>query len=122
MTITAYLHDHLADDVLRYCYIISAICFVLGLKGSAHHVGHAAAWLWRHSAWPRRRNVFHHHIVNYTLIGPVLSAPSSARRRSEYLMTAVPQRTVLSHSLEPSRLSGRHLGHIRFQGELDCVT
>src|SRR5262245_35903993 len=33
MAMGEYLHEHVAPDALRYCYILSAAMFVLGLKG-----------------------------------------------------------------------------------------
>src|SRR4029077_18198183 len=33
MPMGEYLHEHVAPDALRYCYIVSAAMFVLGLKG-----------------------------------------------------------------------------------------
>src|SRR5260221_835152 len=33
MAMGEYLHEHVAPEALRYCYILSAAMFVLGLKG-----------------------------------------------------------------------------------------
>ena len=48
-----YLH-HVATEALRYCYIVSAAMFVLGLKGRARPSGRARVWRSRPSACSSR--------------------------------------------------------------------
>jgi NAD(P) transhydrogenase subunit beta len=127
MTMWSYLHDHLADEVLRYCYIVSAICFILGLKGLSSpkwaRSGMALAAFGMGLAVVG--TLFHHHIVNYTwiMIGLAIGAVVGATLGLSIPMTAVPQRTALSHSL--GALAACLVGvseYIRYQGELDRIT
>jgi NAD(P) transhydrogenase subunit beta len=90
-------------DALRYLYIASAVLFILGLKGLSS------------PRWARRGmflaelgmavaivgTLFHDHIVTYTWIGIGLALGSAvgATMGLRIPMTAVPQRTALSHSL-----------------------
>src|SRR5216117_4129028 len=119
MAMGEWLHEHVAPEALRYCYILSAGMFVLGLKGLSS------------PKWARRGmslaafgmfvavvgTLFHPHIVTYRWIalggGMGLAIP----------MTAVPQRTALSHSL--GALAACLVGvseYFRYQGELARVT
>jgi len=88
---------------LSFFYIISAALFILGLKGLSH------------PKWARRGmflaelgmlmavigTLFHHEIVTYKWIiaGVVIGSGIGATMGLRIPMTAVPQRTALSHSL-----------------------
>src|SRR6185295_2573812 len=103
MAMGEYLHHHVAPDALRYCYIASAAMFVLGLKGLSS------------PRWARRGmglaalgmliavvgTLFHPHIVAYRWIalGFAIGAVVGGGMGLRIPMTAVPQRTALSHSL-----------------------
>jgi len=127
MAMGTYLRDHVADEVLRYCYIVSAACFILGLKGlsspkyARRGMGLAAFGM----ALAVVGTLFHHHIVNYTwiVIGLGIGAVVGAGLGLSIPMTAVPQRTALSHSL--GALAACLVGiseYFRYQGQLDRVT
>jgi NAD(P) transhydrogenase subunit beta len=89
--------------VLRYLYIVSAVLFILGLKGLSS------------PKWARRGmflaefgmlvaivgTLFHPEIQNYTwiVIGLLLGSIIGGTMGLRIPMTAVPQRTALSHSL-----------------------
>jgi NAD(P) transhydrogenase subunit beta len=127
MAMGEYLREHIATEALRYCYIVSAAMFVLGLKGLSSpkwaRSGMALAALGMFIAVVG--TLFHHHIVHYrwialgvgigTLVGGTLGL--------RIPMTAVPQRTALSHSL--GALAACLVGvseYFRYQGELSRVT
>src|SRR5207248_3971880 len=65
-----YLHEHVAAEALRYCYIVSAAMFVLGLKGLSSpkraRSGMALAALGMFIAVVG--TLFHPHIVTYRWI------------------------------------------------------
>src|SRR5439155_1739708 len=71
MAIGEYLHEHVAAEALRYCYIVSAGMFVLGLKGLSSpkwaRSGMALAALGMLIAVVG--TLFHPHIVTYRWIG-----------------------------------------------------
>ncbi|MBM4267400.1 MAG: NAD synthetase [Deltaproteobacteria bacterium] len=127
MTFGEYLHRHVAEEALRYCYIVSAALFVVGLKGlsSPKHArrGMALAALGMYIAVVG--TLFHHHVVNYTwiTIGLLIGAVVGGWMGLSIPMTAVPQRTALSHSL--GALAACLVGvseYFRYQGELSRVT
>src|SRR3989441_2418683 len=127
MAIGEYLHEHVAAEALRYCYIVSAAMFVLGLKGLSSpkwaRSGMALAALGMFIAVVG--TLFHPHIVTYRWIGlgfgigTVFGGTMGLR----IPMTAVPQRTALSHSL--GALAACLVGvseYFRYQGALNRVT
>ena len=127
MTMGAYLHEHVAPEALRYCYILSAAMFVLGLKGLSSpkwaRSGMALAALGMFIAVVG--TLFHPHIVDYRWIalGFAIGAVIGGGMGLRIPMTAVPQRTALSHSL--GALAACLVGiseYYRYQGELSRVT
>src|SRR5262244_1651043 len=127
MAMGEWLHEHVAPEALRYCYIVSAAMFVLGLKGLSS------------PKWARRGmslaafgmfvavvgTLFHPHIVTYRWIGLGfgLGAVVGGTMGLRIPMTAVPQRTALSHSL--GALAACLVGiseYFRYQGSLPRVT
>src|SRR5262249_46368854 len=122
-----YLREHVAASALRYCYIVSAAMFVLGLKGLSSpkwaRRGMALAALGMFIAVVG--TLFHPHIVTYRwiAIGFTLGAVVGGTMGLSIPMTAGPQRTALSHSL--GALAACLVGiseYFRFQGELSRVT
>jgi H+-translocating NAD(P) transhydrogenase subunit beta len=122
-----YLREHVGAEALRYCYIVSAAMFVLGLKGLSS------------PKWARNGmllaafgmflavvgTLFHPHIVNYRWIAIAFSvgAVIGGTMGLRIPMTAVPQRTALSHSL--GALAACLVGiseYFRYQGDLSRVT
>src|SRR5438445_1058634 len=91
------------NEVLRYLYIVSAVLFVLGLKGLSS------------PKWARKGmflaefgmlvaivgTLFHEDIQTYTwiIIGLLIGSVVGGTMGLRVPMTAVPQRTALSHSL-----------------------
>jgi NAD(P) transhydrogenase subunit beta len=127
MAMGDYLHEHVAASALRYCYIVSAAMFVLGLKGLSSpkwaRRGMALAALGMFIAVVG--TLFHPHIVTYRWIGLgfALGAVVGGTMGLSIPMTAVPQRTALSHSL--GALAACLVGvseYFRYQGELSRVT
>ena len=122
-----YLHHHVSESALRYCYIVSAAMFVLGLKGLS-----SPKWARRGMALASLGmliavvgTLFHPHIENYTWIavGLAIGAVVGGVMGMRIPMTAVPQRTALSHSL--GALAACLVGiseYYRYQGELSRVT
>jgi proton-translocating NAD(P)+ transhydrogenase subunit beta len=122
-----YLREHAADEVLRYAYILSAGMFILGLKGlSSPKWARAGMLLAAYGmALAVVGTLFHSQIVNYTwiVIGLIIGATAGGWMGLWIPMTAVPQRTALSHSL--GALAACLVGvseFFRFQGELSRVT
>jgi len=127
MVMAEYLHAHVAPEALRYCYILSAAMFVLGLKG-------LSSPKWARSGMALAAfgmlvavvgTLFHPHIVTYRWItlGVVIGTVVGGTMGLRIPMTAVPQRTALSHSL--GALAACLVGiseYFRFQGELSRVT
>jgi NAD(P) transhydrogenase subunit beta len=127
MAMGEYLREHVATEALRYCYIVSAAMFVLGLKG-------LSSPKWARSGMSLAAfgmfvavvgTLFHHHIVTYQWIalGLFIGAVVGGTLGLRIPMTAVPQRTALSHSL--GALAACLVGiseYFRFQGELNRVT
>jgi NAD(P) transhydrogenase subunit beta len=127
MTMEEYLHRHVAPEALRYCYIVSAAMFVLGLKGLSSpkwaRSGMALAALGMFVAVVG--TLFDPHIVTFRwiAIGMAIGAVVGGTMGLRIPMTAVPQRTALSHSL--GALAACLVGvseYFRFQGELGRVT
>src|SRR6185503_4892142 len=108
-------------------YIVSAAMFVLGLKGLS-----SPSWARRGMALAAFGmlvavvgTLFHPHIVNYRWIalGSLIGAVTGGTMGLRIPMTAVPQRTALSHSL--GALAACLVGiseYYRYQGELSRVT
>ena len=122
-----YLHEHVAAEALRYAYIVSAALFILGLKGLSSPkwartgMGLAALGMFIAVAG----TLFHPHVVIYRWIalGFAIGAVIGAWLGLSIPMTAVPQRTALSHSL--GALAACLVGiseYFRYQGELSRVT
>ena len=98
-----YMHSGAATEVLRYAYILSAVMFVLGLKGlSSPRTARAGMLLAAMGmALAVVGTLFDHHIKYYGLItiGLTIGAVVGGWMGLRIPMTAVPQRTALSHSL-----------------------
>ncbi len=128
MAMGEYLHGHVAAEALRYCYILSAAMFVLGLKGlSSPKMGALAAWRSRRSAcssrWSARSSIPHIVTYRWIALGFVVGAVGGGTMGLQIPMTAVPQRTAFSHSL--GALAACLVGvseYFRYQGALDRVT
>jgi proton-translocating NAD(P)+ transhydrogenase subunit beta len=127
MAMGDYLRAHVAPEALRYCYIVSAAMFVLGLKGLSSpkwaRSGMALAALGMFVAVVG--TLFDPHIVTFRWIalGLAIGAVVGGTMGLRIPMTAVPQRTALSHSL--GALAACLVGvseYFRFQGELARVT
>jgi NAD(P) transhydrogenase subunit beta len=127
MPMGEWLHGHVAPEALRYCYILSAAMFVLGLKGLSSpkwaRSGMALAALGMLIAVVG--TLFHPHIVDYRWIGLgfAIGAVVGGGMGLRIPMTAVPQRTALSHSL--GALAACLVGiseYFRYQGGLSRVT
>src|SRR5881296_606328 len=127
MAMGEYLHEHVAAEALRYCYILSAGMFVLGLKGLASpkraRAGMSLAAFGMFVAVVG--TLFHPHIVTYRWIGLgfAIGAVVGGGMGLAIPMTAVPQRTALSHSL--GALAACLVGiseYFRYQGALSRVT
>ncbi len=122
-----WMHEHVAAEALRYCYIVSAAMFVLGLKGLS-----SPRWARRGMALAALGmliavvgTLFHPHIVDYRFIalGFAIGAVVGGGMGLRIPMTAVPQRTALSHSL--GALAACLVGvseYFRYQGALNRVT
>jgi len=84
MAMGEWLHEHVAPEALRYCYIVSAAMFVLGLKGLSSpkwaRRGMALAALGMFIAVVG--TLFHPHIVSYKWIAIALVADMSGVWRS----------------------------------------
>jgi NAD(P) transhydrogenase subunit beta len=127
MPLGEFLREHIAAETLRYAYIVSATMFVLGLKGLSSpkraRVGMGLAALGMIIAVVG--TLFHPHIVTYQwiVLGFLIGAVVGGALGLSIPMTAVPQRTALSHSL--GALAACLVGvseYFRFQGELSRVT
>jgi NAD(P) transhydrogenase subunit beta len=91
------------DSALRYCYIVSAALFILGLKGlSSPRTARRGMFLAELGMLVAVvGTLFHHDIVSYRWIslGLAIGAVVGGTMGLRIPMTAVPQRTALSHSL-----------------------
>jgi NAD(P) transhydrogenase subunit beta len=120
------LHEKFSDHALKYSYIISAALFILGLKGLSSPK-HARKGMFAAEAGMLLAVVgtlFHHEIVTYQwiIIGFVIGAVIGGTMGLRIPMTAVPQRTALSHSL--GALAACLVGvseYFRHHGELSKV-
>ncbi|MDX2170003.1 MAG: NAD(P)(+) transhydrogenase (Re/Si-specific) subunit beta [Deltaproteobacteria bacterium] len=122
-----YLHSGAAAEVLRYAYILSAAMFVLGLKGlSSPRTARAGMLLAAIGmALAVGGTLFDHHIQYYGLIsiGLAIGAGAGGWMGLSIPMTAVPQRTALSHSL--GALAACLVGiseYIRYAGEFGAAS
>ncbi len=111
---------------LRFSYIISAALFILGLKGlSSPKFARKGMFLAEFGmAMAVLGTLFHHDIVTYAWIVPGLFLGSiiGGAMGLWIPMTAVPQRTALSHSL--GALAATLIGiseYIRYAGAVDQV-
>jgi len=127
MPFGGYLREHIAAEALRYAYIVSAALFILGLKGLSSpkwaRTGMGLAALGMFIAVVG--TLFHPHIVTYRwiAIGFFIGAAIGAGLGLSIPITAVPQRTALSHAL--GALAACLVGiseYFRYQGELSRVT
>ena len=127
LTMGTFLREHVAPEALRYCYIVSAAMFVLGLKG-------LSSPKWARSGMALAAfgmllavvgTLFDPHIVTFRWIalGFGIGAVVGGTMGLQIPMTAVPQRTALSHSL--GALAACLVGvseYFRYQGVLGRVT
>ncbi len=98
-----FVHEFLSGQILRYFYVLSAALFILGLKGlSSPKFARRGMFLAEAGMLLAvAGTLFHPEIVTYKwialgiLIGSVIGGTMGLR----IPMTAVPQRTALSHSL-----------------------
>jgi len=127
MAMGEFVREHVAAQALRYCYILSAAMFVLGLKGLSSpkwaRYGMLLAAFGMFVAVAG--TLFHHEIVTYKwiAIGFAIGAVVGGTLGLRIPMTAVPQRTALSHSL--GALAACLVGvseYFRYQGALSRVT
>src|SRR5262249_21283159 len=127
MEMGEFVRQHVAESALRYCYIVSAAMFVLGLKGLSSpkwaRRGMALAALGMFIAVVG--TLFHPHIVTYKWIAIAftIGAVVGGTMGLQIPMTAVPQRTAISHSL--GALAACLVGvseYFRYHGQLDRVT
>jgi len=121
-----FFRDVLSAEVLKYSYIVSAVLFILGLKGLSSpkyaRRGMFAAELGMLMAVVG--TLFHHEIVTYRwiVLGLMIGSIVGGTMGLRIPMTAVPQRTALSHSL--GALAACLVGvaeYFRHQGELGAV-
>jgi NAD(P) transhydrogenase subunit beta len=122
-----FVRDHVAAQALRYCYILSAAMFVLGLKGLSSpkwaRPGMLLAAFGMFVAVVG--TLFHHEIVTYKWIAIAFAIGTvfGGALGLKIPMTVVPQRTALSHSL--GALAACLVGvseYFRYQGALNRVT
>jgi NAD(P) transhydrogenase subunit beta len=98
-----FFSEVLPNQVLKYFYIVSAVLFILGLKGLSSpkwaRGGMILAALGMLMAVVG--TLFHHEIVTYKwiIIGFIIGSGIGGTMGLRVPMTAVPQRTALSHSL-----------------------
>jgi len=114
------------SHVLSFFYIVSAVMFILGLKGlsSPKHARRGMFLAEFGMAMAILGTLFHPHIVNYGWIaaGFAIGSVVGGSMGLWVPMTAVPQRTALSHSL--GALAATLVGvseYVRHAGELDRV-
>jgi len=122
-----FVREVLPTQALRYFYIVSAALFILGLKGLSSpkyaRKGMFLAELGMLMAVVG--TLFHHEIISYKwiIIGFVIGSVIGGTMGLRIPMTAVPQRTALSHSL--GALAACLVGiseYFRHSGELSKVT
>lgn len=121
-----FFSEVLPTQALRYFYIVSAVLFILGLKGLSSpkwaRSGMILAALGM--AMAVLGTLFHHEIVTYKwiIIGFLIGSVIGGTMGLKVPMTAVPQRTALSHSL--GALAACLVGiseYFRHQGELGAA-
>jgi len=122
----AFFHGADLTQALKFCYILSAALFVLGLKGlSSPRYARRGMFLAEFGmVMAVVGTLFHPAIVTYKWIGVglILGSIVGASMGLWIPMTAVPQRTALSHSL--GALAATLIGvseYIRHAGVLDRV-
>jgi NAD(P) transhydrogenase subunit beta len=122
-----YVRHHVAPQALKYCYIVSAALFVLGLKGlSSPKSARKGMWAAEIGMFLAvAGTLFHPEIVTYKwiIVGLVIGAVGGGAMGLWIPMTAVPQRTALSHSL--GALAACLVGcseYFRYSGKLGNVT
>jgi NAD(P) transhydrogenase subunit beta len=127
MGMADFVRERLAVEGLRYAYILSAAMIVLGLKGLSHpKYARSGMFLAANGMVVAvAGTLLHPHIVTYRWIalGVLVGAVVGSTMGLRIPMTAVPQRTALSHSL--GALAACLVGiseYIRYQGELSRVT
>jgi NAD(P) transhydrogenase subunit beta len=127
MEFNDYVHHHVAAQALKYCYIVSAALFVLGLKGlSSPKLARKGMWAAEIGMFLAvAGTLFHPEIVTYKwiIIGLAIGAVVGGTMGLKIPMTAVPQRTALSHSL--GALAACLVGvseYFRYSGKLGGVT
>ena len=120
------LGDVLSAQALNYFYILSAVLFILGLKGlsSPKHARRGMFLAEFGMLMAVVGTLFHHEIVTYKwiIIGSIIGSIVGGTMGLRIPMTAVPQRTALSHSL--GALAACLVGiseYFRHQGELSKV-
>ncbi len=121
-----FFRDVLPTQALKYFYILSAAFFILGLKGlSSPKYARKGMFLAEFGMLMAVvGTLFHHEIVTYQwiIIGFVIGAIVGGTMGLRIPMTAVPQRTALSHSL--GALAACLVGvseYFRHHGELSKV-
>jgi NAD(P) transhydrogenase subunit beta len=121
-----FFRDVLPTQALKYFYILSAAFFILGLKGlsSPKHARKGMFLAEFGMLMAVVGTLFHHEIVTYQwiIIGFVIGAIVGGTMGLRIPMTAVPQRTALSHSL--GALAACLVGiseYFRHHGELSKV-
>ncbi len=121
-----FFRDALPTQALKYFYILSAAFFILGLKGlSSPKYARKGMFLAEFGMLMAVvGTLFHHEIVTYQwiIIGFFIGAIVGGTMGLRIPMTAVPQRTALSHSL--GALAACLVGvseYFRHHGELSKV-
>ena len=122
-----FIHRHLSEQALRFCYIISAALFVLGLKALG-----SPRWA-RRGMWMAELGMFLAVvgtlfnpaivIFQWIILGFVLGVIFGCAMGLWMPMTAVPERTALSRAL--GTLAACLIGvseYLRSSGHLDRVT
>ncbi len=121
-----FFRDVLPTHGLKFFYILSAALFILGLKGlSSPKYARRGMFLAEFGMFMAVvGTLFHHEIVTYKwiLLGSVIGSLVGGAMGLRIPMTAVPQRTALSHSL--GALAACLVGiseYYRHHGELGTV-
>ncbi len=121
-----FLRDVLPAQALKFFYILSAALFILGLKGlSSPKYARRGMFLAEFGMFMAVvGTLFHHEIVTYKwiIIGFFIGSVVGGAMGLRIPMTAVPQRTALSHSL--GALAACLVGiseYFRHHGELSKV-
>ncbi len=127
MSLGAYVREHVAADAVRFAYILSAAMFVFGLKGmSSPRWARSGTILASYGMFLAvAGTLFHHEIVHYTwiVVGLLIGTVVGSQMGLRIPMTAVPQRTAISHAL--GALAACLVGiseYFRYSGSLSRVT